>query len=142
MKVRIYTHTKTKKENGVCIYVIEAPEKPASENNPTTKAGRITETNKNEAEVTCLLRALQRLRGSSDVEIHTESGYVAAELAMIGTHRERGFKTLKGRRIRYAYIWEQIADILDRQSDFSVYTDTGNEWTEWMKEEAERKMTV
>ena len=89
-----------------------------------------------------MLRALQRLRGSSDVEIHTESGYVAAELAMIGTHRERGFKTLKGRRIRYAYIWEQIADILGRQSDFSVYTDTGNEWTEWMKEEAERKMTV
>lgn len=140
MKVKIYTHTRVRKKEGTTAYVIEAPELPASRNNPVTKIGTIRETTRNEAEATCLLCALQRLRASSDVEIHTESGYIRSELAVLEAHEKADYKNSKGERIRYAYIWEKIARILGKQQSVETLLDADNEWTSWMHSETDRKI--
>jgi hypothetical protein len=83
---------------------------------------------------------LKRLRASSDVEIHTESGYIRSELAVLKDHEAGGYKNSKGERIRYAYIWEKIAGILDKQQSVEVMLDTNNEWTSWMHGETDRRI--
>lgn len=140
MKVKIYTHTRVRNKEGAAAYVIEAPEHPVSANNPVTKIGAIQETTRNEAEATCLLSALKRLRASSDIEIHTESGYIRSELAVLKSHEAGGYKNSKGERIQYAYIWEKIAGILDKQQSIEVMLDTNNEWTSWMHGETDRRI--
>ena len=140
MKVKIYTHTRVRNKEGAAAYVIEAPGLPTSANNPTTKIGAIKETTRNEAEVTCLLGALQRLRASSDIEIHTESGYIRSELAVLKAHKAGDYKNSKGERIQYAYIWEKVAGILDKQQSVEVLLDTNNEWTSWMHGETDRRI--
>lgn len=143
MKIEIYTHTTMKSprdRNGVCIYVIETKELPYVQGkNPLTEMGPITDASANEAQLTTLLRALKRLKGSSDIEINSEAFYIKQMLERLQDYRRAGWKTAKGQPIKYRDIWQKVAEILEKQTSFSVLLAPVNEWSAWMESEAEQE---
>lgn len=145
MKVSIYSHTTLKSPNsrsGHCIYVIETKDLPyITGKNPLTESGPITDVSVNEAQLITLLRALKRLKASSnaEIEINTETYYIQSGIRRIEDYRTSGWITSKGKPVKYREIWEQIAAILGKQGLFSVVYAPVNEWSAWMETETDRQ---
>ena len=89
--------------------------------------------------MTTLLRALRRLKGSSDIKVHTDSFYIKNGIEHLKEHREAGWVTAKGQPLKYSMLWEETAAILDKQESVSVACDPMNEYSSWMEAETERE---
>ena len=143
MKIDIYTHTTMKsprERNGVCIYVIETKELPSvTGRNPITEMGPIEDVSVNEAQLTTLLRALKRLKGSSEVRINTDSGYIKQGVEHLNERREAGWVNSRGQEVKFSSIWQQIGEILNQQESVSVAYEPINEYSSWMEAETERE---
>ncbi len=140
-EVKIYTYTNIKgpgKRSGAFTYLLETEtSKGLATLNKTEFLESATE---NRAELTALIKALQRLTKPCILTIHTDSPYVAAGYTQnrIKNWIKTGWTNAKGEPVANKEEWQKIAELLGRHM-VSFVVREWHSYKAWLVAETEKK---
>ena len=66
----------------------------------------------NEVELLALIKAMEHLTADCDIELYTESQFVASGIDWLAGWKEKGWKTAKGQDIAHKQEWQQLDELL------------------------------
>lgn len=140
-EVNIYTYTNIKgpgKRAGGFTYVLET-ETPKGL--ATLNKTELIEGSENLAELTALLRALQRLTKPCILTIYTDSQYVAAGYTQNRIEKwiKTGWLTAKGTPVANKEEWQKTAELLGRHM-VSFVVGERHSYKDWLVTETEKKI--
>lgn len=93
-----------------------------------------------QAELMALIYALRRMRRASDIEIYTESSYVAdGIIRWADTWQTNEWKKADGREISNKREWMELIRLL-KPHNYTVRLREEHKFREWLKTETERKI--
>lgn len=126
-----------KKRDGHVWYILETE----TNKGPATVGDKLKleQCTENEAELTVLETALQRMRTPAEVHIYTESRYIAAawNQEWLRKWQENDWKNAKGEEIAHADKWKAVSECSSRHN-IIIHLKEKHSYKEWMEAEARR----
>ena len=93
-----------------------------------------------QSELQVLIRALKRMRRPSDIEIFTESAYVADGILRWSRQwRENNWKRSDGTAISNQREWQELVELAEPHN-YSFHLKEPHKFTEWLKTETVRRL--
>lgn len=140
-EVYIYTYTNIKgpgKRSGAFTYILETE---TSKGPATLSKTEQIEASENLAQLTALLKALQRLTKPCILTIYTDSQYVAAGYTQkrIENWIKTGWLTAKGTPVANRDEWQKTAELLVRHT-VSFVVGEWHSYKGWLVTETEKKI--
>ncbi len=136
-QVRIYTTTTIKgprKRDGAFGYLLEFVVKP----DPATlwKAEEIEDASENKAELMAVIKALRRFKEKCQIEIFTDSEYVAAGFTQKWIEKwiKTEWKTAKGKDVANKEEWQELS-ALAKGHEITFKIKQNNSYRTWMEKE-------
>lgn len=87
----------------------------------------------NEAEIKLLIKAMERVTKMCDVNIYTESQYIANGFYWIPKWREKHWKTAKGKPIQCAEEWQWFDNFM-KVHRCTIFLKVNHSYRKWMKD--------
>lgn len=91
----------------------------------------------NEVELLALIKAMEHLTADCDIELYTESQFIASGIDWLAGWRERDWKTAKGKDIAHKDEWQQLDELLLRR-EILVHCKEDHSFRKWQQFELER----
>lgn len=136
MKVNIYTRTDAKcpkRQEAHAIFTIET----MTSKGPADKTWlESVEGTANEAELLAVIKALKHLTADCEIELYTESQFVASGIGWMPGWKEKGWKTAKGQDIAHMEEWQQLDELLT--GSITVHCKEEHSYRKWQQFELER----
>lgn len=140
MLVNIYVYQTIKgprAKAGAYTYVLET--ELDGKERTLTASGHLEPMSENKAELTVVLKALQRLRKECDVNIFGASIHVKTGIeTWIDKWIKADWKNAKGKEIANLTEWQQLLEFRNKYK-ITVSDQQENTFTRWMKSEAEKE---
>ncbi len=139
-EVNIYTYTTIKgpgKKSGAFIYILETEtaKGPAT----LTKAELIADVTENQAELRALIKALKRLNKLCNLNIYTDSAYLAAAFnqGWLENWIKNDWRNSRGEPVANMSEWQEMLNLLGRNT-FEFHVKKEHSYYKWMRAEAEK----
>lgn len=146
-QVNIYiysTNRSPRKKSSAYAYVLEM--ETSKEPVTLSKIGTHEPMTANQAELTTLIEALERLNKSCDLVIYTDSKYIAGSLEQgwLKKWQQDNWINAKGDAVANASEWLKVANLLNKHT-YRIEAGTNHQYKAWMIREtkkAEEKICI
>lgn len=91
----------------------------------------------NEVELLALIKAMEHLTADCDIELYTESQFIASGIDWLAGWRERDWKTAKGKDIAHKDEWMRLDELLSGR-EILVHCKEDHSFRKWQQFELER----
>lgn len=91
----------------------------------------------NEVELLALIKAMEHLTADCDIELYTESQFIASGIDWLAGWRERDWKTAKGKDIAHKEEWMRLDELLSGR-EILVHCKEDHSFRKWQQFELER----
>lgn len=136
--VRIYTGTDLRSPraaSGKIGYVLETQGRAG----PVTRTGfaDLASVTRNQAELTAIEKALERMTEPCEIAIFTESTYVAAGMEWAKQWKENGWITARGKPVSNQEEWSRVLELMEPHE--VTVESKQHEYSSWIKTELSRR---
>ena len=137
-EVRIFTGTDLKSPraaSGKIGYVLETQ----GRNGPVTRTGfaDLESVTRNQAELTAIEKALERMTEPCEITIFTESTYVAAGMEWVKQWKDNGWITARGKPVSNQEEWSRVLELMEPHK--VTVESKQHEYSSWIKTELSRR---
>ena len=91
----------------------------------------------NEVELLALIKAMEHLTADCDIELYTESQFIASGIDWLAGWRERDWKTAKGKDIAHKDEWMRLDELLSGR-EILAHCKEDHSFRKWQQFELER----
>lgn len=91
----------------------------------------------NEVELLALIKAMEHLTADCDIELYTESQFIASGIDWLAGWKEKGWKTAKGKDIAHKDEWMRLDELLSER-EILVHCKEDHSFRKWQQFELER----
>lgn len=136
--VRIFTGTDLRSPraaSGKIGYVLETQ----GRNGPVTRTGfaDLENATPNQAELTVIEKALERMTEPCEITIFTESTYVAAGMEWVKQWKENGWVTARGKPVSNQEEWSRVLELMEPHE--VTVENKQHEYSSWIQTELSRR---
>lgn len=137
MIVKIYTMTDAKSAKRQDARVIFTLETQTSKGPADRTWVEEIEGTANEAALLAIIKALEHITMPCDLEIYTESRFIASAFGWLQGWKDNGWKTAKGKDVAHKDEWQQLANLIEGRK-VTIHCQEDNSFRKWQKFELER----
>lgn len=91
----------------------------------------------NEVELLALIKAMEHLTADCDIELYTESQFIASGIDWLAGWKEKDWKTAKGKDIVHKDEWMRLDELLSER-EILVHCKEDHSFRKWQQFELER----
>lgn len=91
----------------------------------------------NEVELLALIKAMEHLTADCDIELYTESQFIASGIDWLAGWKEKDWKTAKGKDIAHKDEWMRLDELLSER-EILVHCKEDHSFRKWQQFELER----
>ena len=91
----------------------------------------------NEVELLTLIKAMEHLTADCDIELYTESQFIASGIDWLAGWKEKDWKTAKGKDIAHKDEWMRLDELLSER-EILVHCKEDHSFRKWQQFELER----
>lgn len=91
----------------------------------------------NEVELLALIKAMEHLTADCDIELYTESQFIASGIDWLAGWKEKNWKTAKGKDIAHKDEWMRLDELLSGR-EILVHCKEDHSFRKWQQFELER----
>ena len=91
----------------------------------------------NEVELLALIRAMEHLTADCDIELYTESQFIASGIDWLAGWKEKNWKTAKGKDIAHKDEWMRLDELLSGR-EILAHCKEDHSFRKWQQFELER----
>ena len=135
--VKIYTMTDAKSAKRQDARVIFTLETQTSKGPADRTWIEEVEATANEAALIAIIMAIQHITMPCDLEIYTESRFVASAFGWLPGWKENDWKTAKGKEVAHKEQWQQLDNLITGRN-ITIHCQEDNSFRKWQKFELKR----
>ena len=91
----------------------------------------------NEAALLAIIKALEHITMPCDMEIYTESRFIASAFGWLPGWKGNDWKTAKGKDVAHKDEWQQLANLIEGRK-VTIHCQEDNSFRKWQRFELER----
>ena len=137
MTVKIYTMTdakSAKRQDATVIFTLETETSKGPADRPWAEE---IDGTANEAALLAIIKALEHITMPCDLEIYTESRFVASAFGWLQGWKDNDWKTAKGKDVAHKDEWQQLTSLIEGRK-VTIHCQEDNSFRKWQKFELER----